>query len=158
MQLRSSLVTLILSLLCVAAFADGIQLTRDGHFTTGHRLSLRLTSSQRHQLEQQRKERGSLHDAKLSLLSYQTDYIYQLTSKTVTELNVFEGGYGDCSCCAHNVASRFSPSRVEITTSYLMDTQALIAMRQRMQLLAAESRARYEQRRKHWWQLWRPRM
>lgn len=131
------------------AQADGIRMTADHHFLSGTRCSIVLSAAQIAQLESQRTEDYPLHAAKVDLTADQTHTIQKRTGRTITELDVFEDGWNDCSCGAYNIASRYKPDRLEVTSDHLTDT-AVLHLRAR----AAEL---YAAKRVHWWQFWHPR-
>lgn len=136
--------------ICVSnAVADGIEMTRDYHFTSGTRLTIRLSDAQISQLEAQRKGEARLYLAVVTLTPDQTQWIHSRTGRTVTELNVFEQAWSDCGCCAWSIASRFAPDRLEVTSEHLTDTVVLQARALGLELL--------KKRREHWWQFWRHR-
>lgn len=149
MKHLSSLSVLFLAS-CLSApmlLADGISMTSDYHFTTGKRYVLDLSNAQIVSIEKQRKGNRRLFDASLDLSPSQILFLKSKTGKTVSELKVFEKGWNDCGCFAWSIASRFSPSKIEVSTDYLVETAEL--------KLREEQQLRYEQSRKHWWQFWR---
>lgn len=130
--------------------ADGVELTPEHRFTEGVRTTLSLTSAQMATLNASRASPGRLQHMKLLLTTEQTRRLQAVYGFTVTELMVFEGPYGDCSCCAWNIATRYTPERIEVSSHYLRPTLAV-----RIERLAIEISIR---RRVHWWQFWRPRV
>ena len=147
---RAICLTIVSSLIAFShVSADGIEMTRDYHFTSGTRISLSLSPAQIAQLEEQRKGVQRLYTARVSLTPDQTTLVHSKTGRTITELNVFELGWSDCSCCAWSIASRYAPDKIEVSSDHLTDTIILKARARGLELL--------KKRREHWWQLWRHR-
>ena len=128
--------------------ADGIPMTRDFHFTSGKRCTIQLIHGQIEQLESQRKNSDRLFAAKVDLTEDQSLVIQKMAGVTVTQLYAFENQYGDCSCCARNVASRFSKDKLEVSSHYLTDTTKLKIQSRAVELMTSRNR-------QHWWQFWR---
>ena len=142
------LVAAAVSMLCLStALGDGIEMTRDYHFSSGKRVTLRLSKEQITQLEAQRINKSRLYTADLNLTPEQTESIQSRTGMTVTKVKVFEQGWSDCSCFATNIASRFAHDRIEVSSSYLTDSIKLEARALAVKLM--------EKRRRHWWQFWK---
>jgi len=120
--------TILVAFLCTSfssAFADGIGMTDDFHFKGGTNYTLTLTKSQVASLEAVRVDGELPFPTKLKLTKKQVKRLKRSTGKKVFELNVFEGSYRCCSCCAQNIASRFTPKKLEVSGDCLVDVANL---------------------------------
>ncbi|MFC7339679.1 hypothetical protein ACFQY0_21015 [Haloferula chungangensis] len=117
-------VLLAVIMTAVSALADGIEMTGGFRFVSGTRLQIRLTAQQIETLEHQRKGEERLYTATLNLNESQSKQVHEKTGKVVTSVKVFERAWSDCGCapCAANIASRFDPNMIEVTSDHLYDT------------------------------------
>lgn len=104
-----------------STLADGIPMTDDFHFKGGTNYTLTLTKAQIDYLESARIDGKLPFPTRLKLTKKQSKTLRKLTNKRVLELNVFEGKYDCCSCCAQNIASRFVPDKLEVSGDLLAD-------------------------------------
>lgn len=119
-------ILLILPLLFGVALGDGIRMTKDHRFASKRETchTLMLTVEQIAELEGKRKGEKPIY-AKMKLTKEQAAFVKEKTGKEIVTVLVFEQGWQDCSCCAENIASRYKPDRVEITSRFLVNEAEL---------------------------------
>jgi hypothetical protein len=101
--------------------ADGVRITDDFHFEHGDRHVIKLTKAQIKALEAARVDGKLPFTTKLKLTDAQQKTLEKSTKKRILEVEVFEGKYTCCGCCAQNIASRFKPDKLELSSSYMVD-------------------------------------